>query len=497
MSDNEPTPETFIMERLSLTKDELIDAIEGARIIRRRREGLARVRAERVQQPCASSKRMRTRNRLMVPRILSIPGWLQNFLGKHQLAGVAIATASLVAWAFFWVAFFLSGASPASAVGLFFLFFAGLLNVAYLRFKVPYVLEQKEHVSLAPGAVEDFQLRLRAAWPDGRPDLRAERTETLETLRAALIEELASMEYYEAGAIVAQLLEAPESRNLSAAYALLDYIEESPFLRRVFDAVRGYADGSLYSPHASQRIAKWVEERVTELGQKAEWLAWSHEKPVIRFGKRAIDVVGAGLLLIMITFILPILPLAAILLRFETTDPPLPIIMKTLRIGRLGRPFGYFRFRARVSRTERGTVVPGLISRFLLLTGLDKAPALMNVLAGEMSLVGPHPLHWCHYQRVIRQGVPPGVWLGRLRVNPGLTGPSQITALRSPNNGFRCADYLKRDVRYAARWSLSGDLVYLAQQASESAMAGLRGIRTPPTQLLRAHTLGIRGAEKS
>ena len=120
--------------------------------------------------------------------------------------------------------------------------------------------------------------------------------------------------------------------------------------------------------------------------------------PLSRFSKRALDIVGAALAIIVLA---PILALIAVLIRLDTKGP---VFFTQQRSGRGGRFFKLYKFRSmRVDSTvlvradgaivkapddDRITRVGRIIRRF----SLDEAPQLLNVLLGDMSLVGPRPL---------------------------------------------------------------------------------------------------------
>jgi exopolysaccharide biosynthesis polyprenyl glycosylphosphotransferase len=155
--------------------------------------------------------------------------------------------------------------------------------------------------------------------------------------------------------------------------------------------------------------------------------------PLQRLTKRLFDLGIGGLGLILA---LPIMGFIALLVKF---DSPGPIIFKQQRVGENGRPFSMYKFRTMIHDAEAQTneliqnTKDGLpihkfyddprvtrLGRFLRRTSLDELPQLINVLTGEMSLVGPRPeLPW-----LVDQYEP---WqLKRFEVPQGLTGWWQI-----------------------------------------------------------------------
>jgi lipopolysaccharide/colanic/teichoic acid biosynthesis glycosyltransferase len=145
-------------------------------------------------------------------------------------------------------------------------------------------------------------------------------------------------------------------------------------------------------------------------------------------GKRALDVVGAALGLVLAS---PVLLLAALLIKLESRGP---VIYRSIRIGRGARPFTFFKLRSMVEGADQrrhtlahlnetdGPVFkmatdPRVtrVGRLLRVTSIDEIPQLWNVLRGEMSLVGPRP-------PIAEEVVQYEPWqLRRLDVLPGIT----------------------------------------------------------------------------
>jgi lipopolysaccharide/colanic/teichoic acid biosynthesis glycosyltransferase len=136
--------------------------------------------------------------------------------------------------------------------------------------------------------------------------------------------------------------------------------------------------------------------------------------------RRALDVAAAGGALVVLS---PLLALCAALVRLET---PGPVLFRQTRVGEGGRPFTMLKFRSmRVGVGGPSVTVPGdrRITRtgaFLRATSLDELPQLVNVLRGDMTLVGPRP-------EVPELAVryPPECQVV-FAFRPGLTGPAQV-----------------------------------------------------------------------
>jgi exopolysaccharide biosynthesis polyprenyl glycosylphosphotransferase len=187
------------------------------------------------------------------------------------------------------------------------------------------------------------------------------------------------------------------------------------------------------------------------------------------FVKRALDVAGAGAALILLA---PVLGLLAILVGL---DSPGPALYSALRAGRKGRPFRCYKFRTMVrnadalkeglrERNQRQgpcfkiTGDPRItrLGRFLRRYSLDELPQLLNVLKGEMSLVGPRPHPLDDFSAYAMEHLP------RLDVVPGMTGLWQVTARR--DRSFQAG--MNLDVEYIHRWSLGMDLRILMKTAA-------------------------------
>lgn len=174
---------------------------------------------------------------------------------------------------------------------------------------------------------------------------------------------------------------------------------------------------------------------------------------------RAADLLLSALALAVLS---PVL--LAVAIAIKVRDPG-PVFYVSPRLGRGGRTFGMIKFRTmRVdapdlrnpdgstqSHAEDPRVTP--IGRWLRRTSLDELPQLINVLRGEMSLVGPRP----DLPDQIRYYAPADH--ERLRVRPGITGLAQV----SGRNGLSWEERRALDVAYVARRSFAGDLLILAR----------------------------------
>ncbi|WP_043339630.1 sugar transferase [Belnapia moabensis] len=161
-----------------------------------------------------------------------------------------------------------------------------------------------------------------------------------------------------------------------------------------------------------------------------------------RGGKRLLDLAGAGLLLVLLA---PVLGVTALAVRLALGQP---VLFRQERAGRGGRSFILLKFRSMEEGPGSDTERLDRFGRWLRASALDELPQLINVLRGEMSLVGPRPLPVA-YTPLFN----PAQAL-RLRVRPGLAGLAQAAG----RNALPWGPRLALDARYAARQSFGGDL---------------------------------------
>ena len=173
---------------------------------------------------------------------------------------------------------------------------------------------------------------------------------------------------------------------------------------------------------------------------------------------RALDLAFASILLLLAS---PFLLVAAIAIRLETKGP---VIYRQPRAGRDGRQFELFKLRTMAVGSDPvgvGTpVLPGdprvtRVGRVLRRFSLDEVPNLINVLRGEMAIVGPRPTLLAQVERYTpRQRQ-------RLEVKPGVTGWAQVNG----RAGIPWEERIELDVWYVEHRSIALDLRILARTA--------------------------------
>lgn len=168
--------------------------------------------------------------------------------------------------------------------------------------------------------------------------------------------------------------------------------------------------------------------------------------------KRAIDIVGSGLLLLVTA---PIQTVVALLVRRDIGSP---VLFRQLRPGLDEEIFELVKFRTmRAEDPERGLVSDGeRLTRFgawLRSTSLDELPTLWNVVRGDMSLVGPRPLLVRYLDRYTSEQ------RRRHEVRPGVTGLAQV----SGRNALTWEQKFALDLEYVDSRTLRLDLTILAK----------------------------------
>ena len=182
------------------------------------------------------------------------------------------------------------------------------------------------------------------------------------------------------------------------------------------------------------------------------------ERFTYRFCKRLLDVGAASVALILLS---PLLALIALALKLSSSAP---ILFKQQRVGQFGRRFWIHKFTtmapcsADTSDTQWTTsqderVTP--LGRLLRPTGLDELPQLINVLRGDMSLVGPRPER-PYFVAIFQRDVPG--YVERHALKPGITGWAQVCGWRGDTSIRR---RIEHDLYYLRSWTFWFDVKIL------------------------------------
>ncbi|HFD8685425.1 TPA: sugar transferase [Clostridium perfringens] len=193
-------------------------------------------------------------------------------------------------------------------------------------------------------------------------------------------------------------------------------------------------------------------ESMEKVQEGKEYIKADQGNRIYLFFKRLIDILGAGFGLIILS---PIFFIVAIAIKFE--DSKGSILFSQKRVGQYGKEFNMYKFRSMVSNAEElkaklmaqnemsGPMFkmkhdPRItkVGKFIRKTSIDELPQLINILKGEMSLVGPRP----SLPKEVDKFEP---WmLERLEVKPGLTCYWQVMG----RNDIDFEDWMKLDIKY-------------------------------------------------
>ena len=173
-----------------------------------------------------------------------------------------------------------------------------------------------------------------------------------------------------------------------------------------------------------------------------------------RFGKRLFDIVASGGALVVLS---PLLAAVAVAVRFEDGGSPFYI---SERVGRDSRPFAFYKFRSMPADTravpsaEAGALTVTRTGRWIRRTNMDELPQLLNILKGDMSVVGPRPglASQENLQRLRRDN-------GAHQCRPGLTGLAQVRSYDGMSDEVKAG----LDGEYARRPTFVGDLKIILQ----------------------------------
>ncbi len=180
--------------------------------------------------------------------------------------------------------------------------------------------------------------------------------------------------------------------------------------------------------------------------------------PVNAMLKRAVDIFGAAFALLVFS---PIMLLTAILIKLTA---PGPLIYKQERVGLHNRSFHMFKFRSMVVQAPSeekmkwttkhdSRVTP--VGRFIRKTSIDEMPQFLNVLRGDMSLVGPRPERPLFVEK-FKEEIPR--YMIKHQVRPGITGWAQVNGLRGDTS---ITKRIEHDLYYIENWTLGFDIKIL------------------------------------
>jgi len=172
--------------------------------------------------------------------------------------------------------------------------------------------------------------------------------------------------------------------------------------------------------------------------------------------KRTIDFIGAAVLLILLS---PLFLICAVGVKISS---PGSVLFKQTRIGKDNKPFTMYKFRSLVKNDEENTAWTEqyddrrtAFGAFMRHYSIDETVQLVNVLKGEMSLVGPRP-EIPYFVEQFNKEIPS--YMLRHKVRPGITGWAQINGFRGDTSIKERTEY---DIFYIQNWNLFWDIKIL------------------------------------
>jgi exopolysaccharide biosynthesis polyprenyl glycosylphosphotransferase len=244
-----------------------------------------------------------------------------------------------------------------------------------------------------------------------------------------------------------------ERENISDVYVALD-LESYPKILETFKVVNKYAVNIRLIPDLFQLLT--LKARTEDLdGFPVISIDEPPLRGMMRLFKRMMDITVSLLLLILFS---PVLLIVVILIKLSSRGP---VIYKQDRVGLDGRRFTMLKLRTMISDAEKQTgpvmCTPSdpritKVGKFLRRFSIDEIPQFINVLKGEMSLVGPRPERPV-FVKDFREKFPK--YMLRHKVKSGITGWAQVHGLRQDTSIGKRVEY---DFYYIQNWSLGLDL---------------------------------------
>lgn len=244
-----------------------------------------------------------------------------------------------------------------------------------------------------------------------------------------------------------------EKDNISDVYVAVD-LNNYPKIMDTFKVINKYAVNVRFIPDLFQLLT--LKARVEDLdGFPVISIDEPPLRGMMRFVKRIMDITVSALVILIFS---PLILVFAVLIKLTSKGP---VLYHQERVGLDGRKFILFKFRTMIAGAEKssGPVMckPGdpritKVGRFLRRFSLDEIPQLINVLKGEMSLIGPRPER-PFFVKDFKEKIPK--YMLRHKVKSGITGWAQVHGLRQDTPIDKRIEY---DFYYMQNWSLTLDL---------------------------------------
>jgi putative colanic acid biosynthesis UDP-glucose lipid carrier transferase len=212
----------------------------------------------------------------------------------------------------------------------------------------------------------------------------------------------------------------------------------------------------------SERVLdRFTDVRVSKIGRVSSLnLVRDPLSPSEVIAKRLLDILLATFALILLA---PLFVIVAIAIKL---DSPAPIVFRQRRYGFNQQPFRMFKLRSMHTLEDDSKLTPvcpndvrvTVFGNFMRRHNIDELPQLLNVLRGEMSLVGPRP-HALAIDQKFEQRI--ALYARRHNVKPGITGWAQINGFRGAMNEERMRARVEHDLYYIDHWSMWLDIEIL------------------------------------
>jgi Undecaprenyl-phosphate glucose phosphotransferase len=251
----------------------------------------------------------------------------------------------------------------------------------------------------------------------------------------------------------------------AAEYALIMPWSRDATLKQIIELLRTSPRAiRLYPDHSTRALLLRKHESDFDPYLSVE----VHPEPLSfteQLAKRVFDI---GVSIVALLLLFPVMAIAAILIKL---DSPGPVIFRQTRWGFDDREFKIWKFRtmsvmedgSEIAQAVRGDSRVTAVGRVLRRTSIDELPQLINVLRGEMSIVGPRP-HAVAHDKQYGQEI--GEYALRRHVKPGLTGLAQVLGLRGETKtSEQMKMRIQKDLLYINDWSFWLDIKIIIQTA--------------------------------
>jgi len=260
---------------------------------------------------------------------------------------------------------------------------------------------------------------------------------------------------------IAEVKHYAEQNNIDEIYCSLNELS-GPELKGLVDFADSNNKTIKFIPDTKDIFSKNLRIDYYEMFPVLSLRKTALDEPVAQLVKRAFDIAFS---LVVIALVLSWLaPLLSLLIKLESKGP---VFFKQSRPGLDEREFFCYKFRSmQINETTEQSVTRNdprvtRIGKFIRKTSIDELPQFLNVLKGEMSIVGPRPHLWSQnnlYGATIKK------YMVRLYVKPGITGLAQVRGYRGEiATDEDMINRIKYDVFYIQNWSMLLDLKIIVQ----------------------------------